>query len=130
MQAQATEEVGHGMKFFAHINERGGRVELPAIDKPQVEWKSPLEAFKAALEHEKYITDKIHSLVDLAHQEKDHAAGIMLQWFVTEQVEEEDSAQTIVDTLERIGDAGHGLIMLDRELGRRPAPAGAAGGAE
>jgi len=123
MTVQAQEELAHAMKFFNHIDERDGRGELKALSQPQKEWASPLEAFKAAYEHEKFITDKINDLVKLAAEEKDHAAGIMLQWFVTEQVEEESSTLKVVDLLERIGDSGHGLIMADRELGTRSAPA-------
>ncbi len=122
MKAQTTEEIQHGMKFFAHIHERGGHVELPGLKKPQAEWPSPLAAFQAALGHEQYITAKINDLMDLAIQEKDHAAQIMLQWFVAEQVEEEESVQKVLDVLERIGESGHGLIMLDRELRSRAMP--------
>ena len=123
MTVQAQEELAHAMKFFNHIDERDGRVELKALSQPQKEWASPLEAYKAAYNHERFITDKINDLVKLAAEEKDHAAGIMLQWFVTEQVEEESSTLKVVDLLERIGDSGHGLIMADRELGTRSAPA-------
>jgi ferritin len=121
MKAQAQEELGHALRFFNHINDRGGRVELLAIDKPQTEWDSPLAAFKAALGHEEFITGKIDELVKIAREENDNAAGIMLQWFVTEQVEEEDSVSKVVDMLELIGDFGHGLLMADRELGQRVA---------
>jgi len=123
MTVQAQEELAHAMKFLNHIDERDGRVELKALSQPQKEWASPLEAYKAAYNHERFITDKINDLVKLASEEGDHAAGIMLQWFVTEQVEEESSTLKVVDLLERIGDSGHGLIMADRELGTRSAPA-------
>lgn len=123
MTVQAQEELAHAMKFFNHIDERDGRVELKALSQPQKEWASPLEAYKAAYNHERFITDKINDLVKLASEEGDYAAGIMLQWFVTEQVEEESSTLKVVDLLERIGDSGHGLIMADRELGTRSAPA-------
>lgn len=119
MTVQAQEELAHAMKFFNHIDERDGRVELKALSQPQKEWASPLEAYKAAYNHERFITDKINDLVKLASEEGDHAAGILLQWFVTEQVEEESSTLKVVDLLERIGDSGHGLIMADRELGTR-----------
>ncbi len=119
MTGQAQEELAHAMKFCNHIDERDGRVELKALSQPQKEWASPLEAFKAAHEHERFITGKINDLVKLAAEEKDHAAGIMLQWFVTEQVEEESSTLKVVELLKRIGDSGHGLIMADRELGTR-----------
>ena len=119
MRVQSKEEVEHAMKFFDHINERAGRVELLSLAQPKKEWSSPLEAFKAAYEHEQFITGKINDLVKIAADEQDHAAGILLHWFVTEQVEEEASTSRIVDMLERIGDSGHGLLLLDRELGTR-----------
>lgn len=119
MRVQEQEEKGHAMKFFDHIIDRLGRVQLMAIEQPAFEWASPLEAFQAAYNHEKYITGRINSLVRIAAEENDYAAGIMLQWFVTEQVEEEANTSKICDLLERIGDSGNGLIMLDHELGKR-----------
>ena len=121
MKAQAQEEFGHALRFFNHINDRGGRIELQALEKPQTEWDSPLAAFEAALAHEEFITGKINDLARLADEENDRAAGIMLQWFVTEQVEEEDSVSSVIDMLKLIGDSGHGMIMADRELGTRVA---------
>ena len=121
MRAQTQEEVDHAMRFFDHITERDGRVELLALSKPQKDWASPLEAFKAAYEHEQFITGKIDELVRIAAEEGDHAAGIMLQWFVTEQVEEEASTSRVAQMLEQVGDSGTGLLMLDRELGTRTA---------
>ncbi len=126
MRAQTQEEIVHAMKFFDHIKERGGRVELLPLAQPKRDWTSPLEAFQEAYQHEQFITSKIDDLVRLAAQEEDHPAGILLQWFVSEQVEEESSTSQVVQMLERIGDSGHGLIMLDRELGARtfnPPPA-------
>ncbi len=125
MQAQADEERGHAMRMFAFINERDGRVLLDAIDKPKSEWNSPLEAFQEAYEHEQKVTALINGLVDLAVAEKDHAAGNFLQWFVDEQVEEEATARAICDKLKLVGDHGPALLMMDAELGRRPAPAAA-----
>ena len=123
MKAQAQEEIGHALRFFDHINDRSGRIELLAIDKPQHEWESPLAAFEAALEHEEFITGRINELVKIAREENDNAADIMLQWFVSEQVEEEDSVSKVIDMLNLIGDSGHGLLMVDRELGQRvPGP--------
>ncbi len=121
MKSQAQEEFGHALRFFNHINDRGGRIELQAIEKPQTEWTSPIDAFKAALEHERMITGRINELARLADNENDRAAGIMLHWFVTEQVEEEDSVSNVIDMLELVGDSGHGVLMLDRELGTRVA---------
>ncbi len=128
MEVQAQEEIAHAMRFFRYINERGGRVELKALAQPQKEWASPLEAFRAAYEHERFITGKINDLLKIAEEEDDNAAEIMLQWFVTEQVEEESSTKRVVDLLARVGDSGHGLIMVDRELGTRRAEAAGAEG--
>lgn len=121
MQMQAQEEVTHAMKFFDFIHERGGRVVLQAIDQPPVEFQSPLEVFEQTLEHEQKVTGLINDLYALAVQEKDYASQAFLQWFVTEQVEEEANATQIVETLKLIGDKGHALLMLDREMGRRGA---------
>jgi ferritin len=120
MKAQAGEEVEHAMKFYHHINEREGRVELQPIQGPPKKWNSPLEAFKAAYEHECYISSRINDLVKLSQAEKDYPSYSMLQWFVDEQVEEESSTKTIADQLEMIGNKSVGaLFMLDRELGKR-----------
>jgi ferritin len=121
MQMQAQEEQAHAMKFYEFIYERGGRVVLQAIDQPPVEFQSPLAIFEQTLEHEQKVTAMIHDLYALAVEEKDYASQAFLQWFVTEQVEEEASATQIVETLKMIGDKGHALIMLDRQLGRRGA---------
>ena len=119
MKVQALEEQSHAMRFFDHIIERGGEVELLAIDAPQLTWASAVAAFEAAYAHERFITGRIDELVKIAREENDNAAAMMLQWFVTEQVEEEATASKIVDTLKMVGDSGHGLLMTDRELGTR-----------
>jgi len=119
MRIQVQEEMGHAMKFFGFINERGGRVVLKAIDQPAKEWKSPLAAFEASLEHEQMITGRINDLVDLAIAGKDHASNAFLQWFVTEQVEEETSVDKIIQMLKMADKAPGALFMIDRELGRR-----------
>ena len=119
MEAQAGEEQGHAMRIYKFVNDRSGRVTLESIDKPKSDWSSPLEAFEEAYGHEQKVTQMIHDLVDLANQEKDHASFTMLQWFVQEQVEEEDSTSTIVDQLEKIQDSPNGLFMLDHALGQR-----------
>ena len=121
MRMQAQEEVEHAMKFYQFIYERGGRVVLQAIDQPTIEFQSPLNVFEQTLAHEQKVTAMIHDLYALAVQEKDYASQAFLQWFVTEQVEEEDSASQILETLKMIGDKGHALLMLDRELGSRGA---------
>ncbi len=122
MRVQAQEEVGHAVKFYGFIHDRGGRVVLQAIDQPPVEFQSPLDVFEKTLEHEQKVTAMIHDLYTLAVQEKDYASQIFLQWFVTEQVEEEDNASQIVETLEMIGDNRQSLLMLDRELSGRAVP--------
>jgi ferritin len=126
MTVQAQEEDLHAKKFYAFINERGGRVKLKRIDEPTFEWESPLAAFEAAYGHECLISDKIHKLVDLARKLSDHPTDNFLQWFVAEQVEEESTADDIVKQLKLVGNEGHGLFMIDRELGQRvftPPPA-------
>lgn len=119
MMVQVQEEDAHAMKFFDFVNERGGRVKLTAIEAPQLEWESPLDAFEAAYKHECMISERIHKLVDLAREHSDHPTETFLQWFVTEQVEEESSTDDIVQQLKLIGNEGQGLFMMDRELGQR-----------
>ena len=121
MRVQADEEVEHAMRFYNYVNEVGGRVELKPIDEVPTDWDSPLDAFQETLEHEKKVTSLINDLVDLADEENDHATYSMLQWFVDEQVEEEDSAGEIVEKLEFVGDSANGLLSLDRQLGERSA---------
>ncbi len=119
MRVQAQEEVVHAYKFYNFVNERGGRVVLRPIEGPPTEWDSPIAPFEAAYEHEQKVTGLINKLVDLAVSQKDHATNNFLQWFVTEQVEEEASANEVVQKLKLVGDARGGLFMLDRELGQR-----------
>ena len=116
MRVQAQEEVSHAMKFFDFINERRGRVVLSGIGSPKTDWASPLEAFEDAFKHECGISARIDALVDIAAEQKDHAATAFLQWFVTEQVEEESSVDAIVSKLKMFGDHSMGLVMLDKEL--------------
>ena len=119
MRQQAREEIAHAMKFFAHVNERGGRVTLTRIDAPPKEWPSPLAIFQDAYRHEQKVTGLIDKLVTLAAAEGDNAGGVFLQWFVSEQVEEEAAADGIVRKLKMISEAPGGLFMMDRELGER-----------
>ena len=119
MRQQAQEELFHGMKMFDFVCERGGRVTLKAIYEPLSKWKSPLDAMENVLSHEQKVTGLINDLVDLALDERDHATNIFLQWFVSEQVEEEDTAGSLVDKLKLIGKDANGLFMLDTELGQR-----------
>ena len=118
MYAQYQEEMFHAMKFFNYINEAGGHSKLGRIDAPQLSWDTPLAAFEDALEHEQGVTARINAIADLAVEEKNHAVGIFLQWFIAEQVEEEDSVGDIVGKLKLLGDGG-GLFMLDRDLSTR-----------
>ena len=119
MKLQSGEEYGHAMKIYGYINQRSGRVNLAKIDAPKSEWKGATEIFKETLKHEQSVTKAINDLVDLTIGEKDHATNAFLQWFVTEQVEEEASFGLIVKKLERIGDDGNGLLRLDEELAQR-----------
>lgn len=126
MICQAEEEMVHAMKFFRFLNDRGGRVALAAIEGPPAEWDSPLAVFEAAYKHECKVSAMINALVDLALADKDHAANSFLQWFVTEQVEEEATADEVVQKLKLMADAPGGLFMLDQELATRiftPPPA-------
>jgi ferritin len=123
-RVQNTEETGHAMKFFDYIHEQSGRVELGAIDKPPVEFKSPQALFDQSLKHEQFITKSIGELVDLAIKENDHATNNFLQWYVKEQVEEEANAQEIVTKLKMIGASGSGLLYLDAKLAKRKSGGG------
>ncbi len=119
MRVQTQEEITHAMKIYEFIDERGGRITLKAIDGPDTEWDSPLEVFKAVYEHEQKVTSLINDLVNLAIEEKDHATNTFLQWFVNEQVEEEASADQVVQQLKMMEKAPGGLFLLDRELAQR-----------
>jgi ferritin len=119
MTVQAQEELAHGMKFYYYIIERGGRVMLESIEGPQTEWKSPLGVFEHVFKHEQKVTGLINGLVDLAINESDHATRSFLQWFVDEQVEEESSADAVVQKLKLAANSPGGLFMLDNELGQR-----------
>lgn len=126
MHLQAQEELSHGMKFYEFIHQRGGSVALAGIAAPPAGWESPLAVFEATLAHERKVTGLIHALVETAAAEKDHATLIFLQWFVTEQVEEEESAGAVLQRLALLGADKGGLFMLDREMAARgPAPAAA-----
>ena len=119
MRVQETEEREHAMKFYDFIVERGGRVMLKAIEAPKTEWKSTLELAEEVAAHEAMITASIHALYELALKEKDYSAQIMLQWFITEQVEEERNAAEIVSNLKLIEDRGTAVLMLDHRLAKR-----------
>ncbi|HSV31373.1 MAG TPA: ferritin [Atribacteraceae bacterium] len=119
LKVQANEEVSHAMKFYKFVNERGGRVTLHQIEQPPVEYGNPQAIFQKVLEHEQKVTAMINNLYDSARSENDYPAQSLLNWFVDEQVEEEANAAEILETLRMIGDKGHALVMLDRELGKR-----------
>lgn len=119
MRIQEKEENAHGMMFFNYINERGGTVELQAIEKPAADWKNPIKVFEEVLKHEQKVTALINSLVNIAIQEKDHATNNKLQWFVAEQVEEEANASALLEQLKLVDGKGQGLLLLDRELKTR-----------
>jgi len=119
MRIQAQEEFVHAMKLFDYLNERGGIVQLAALDAPQREWSSPSTAVEAVLDHERYISNRINELVNLANSVKDHATTVVLHWYVNEQVEEEATADTLFHQVKMLEDSPHGLLMLDRELAGR-----------
>jgi len=119
MRKQAEEEMEHAMKMFDYMFDRGNQVTLLAIDTPPAEFSSPLDVFEQVLAHERKVTGLIHSLYALSIEHKDYAAQTFLQWFVNEQVEEERNADGIVQKLRMVGDKGHALLMIDRELGAR-----------
>jgi ferritin len=117
MRNHSDEEMVHAMKIFDFIHSRRGRVTLQPIPQPKTEWGSALEAFEDALKHEQHVTQLINNLVELSTQEGDYASHSFLQWFVDEQVEEEEIVDEVIQDLKRVGDYGPGLFLLDRELG-------------
>ncbi len=119
MQSQAQEEWFHGSKIYAYIIERGGRVILKAISQPPSGWDSAQSCFEAVLQHEQKVTGLINDLVNLALDERDHATNIFLQWFVSEQVEEEATVGGVLDKLKLVGNDSSGLFSLDATLGER-----------
>jgi ferritin len=119
MKLQAQEELAHAMRLFDHINRRGGRVVLKAIGEPPLEFGAPVEVFEKALAHEQHITGCINKLYKIALEEHDYAAQMELQWFIDEQVEEEENTGRVVDQLKMAGNDQTALLMLDRELGQR-----------
>ena len=119
MRVQAKEELEHAMKFFDYVYERGGRVVLKPIEAVKTEWPNATEAFEDTYKHEMLVTSLIDKLTDLARSENDHASEVFLQWFINEQVEEEDNASYILSQLKMISDSTLGLLNLDRELGNR-----------
>lgn len=119
MSVQSKEEYGHALKIYGYIHDRGGRVTLDAVAKPPATFKKPLDVMKQVLDHEREITGTINKLYEMATKEKDYPTQVMLQWFVSEQVEEEKTASELIELLKLIGDAPAGLVMLDRQLAGR-----------
>ena len=125
MYYQAQEELEHAMKFYDFICQRGNRVQLAQIEAPPSEWNSPLAVFEDTLAHEQKVTGLINDLVEIANEQRDHASQIFLQWFVSEQVEEEDSVGGVLEQLKLMGEAKGGLFMMDREMAKRRPSGGA-----
>jgi len=119
LKVQSDEENSHGMKLYHFIHERGGRVELEAIDKPKIDFKNISQLFAQVLEHEQKVSASITALYETAMKAHDYPTQIMLQWFITEQVEEEKNANEIIDLLKKVGDSPVSLMMFDRQLGAR-----------
>jgi ferritin len=119
LSIQSDEERGHGMRLYEHLIDRGGRVELKAIAVPVTDWPDNLKTFKEVQAHEAEVTASINALYELALKEKDYPAQVMLQWFITEQVEEEKNAAEIVQQLELLDARGTAVLMLDHQLGKR-----------
>lgn len=119
MTVQIQEEQAHAMGMFNYVHERGGKVELEAIEKPETKWENPLEVFEHVLKHEQLVTSKINALMDVAEREKDRAALSFLDWYLKEQVEEESSVSGVLATLKLIDDDKKALLMLDKDLAAR-----------
>jgi ferritin len=116
---QFKEEQDHATIFMNYMNSRDAKVLLEPIAGVDTEWATPLAAFQATLAHEQKVTSLINNLNALAVEAKDYATQAKLQWFITEQIEEEQNARTYIDTLKKIGDNGYGLYMFDKELAAR-----------
>ncbi len=123
MRVQYSEELIHGLKIFDFINDRDGRALVYGFDTPPSQWQSPLNVFEESYQHEQKVTAMINNLYALAVKENDYPTIVLLQWFISEQVEEEKNAKLIVDQLKFAGDSSSALLILDREMGARPAAA-------
>ena len=119
MNVQMQEEHAHAMGMFNYLHERGGKVQLQAIEKPETDWASPVELFEHVLKHEKYVTSLINSLMDVADEVKDRAAVSFLDWYLKEQVEEEANVSKVLKTLKMVCDDKNSLYMFDKELAAR-----------
>jgi ferritin len=118
-RVQFQEEMGHGLKLFDYVIERGGEVVLAAIEKPASVWKSSLEVFSQIYEHEQKVTASIYKVYEVALKESDYATQVLLQWFINEQVEEEKNASEIVAQLKMVEARETAILMLDHRLGKR-----------
>jgi len=116
---QYKEELFHAEKIYHYVNEQGGKVELQEIEKPEEDFSSVTDLFEKTLAHEKKVTGLIYDLVKLAREENDYATEAFLQWFVTEQVEEEAEPDNILQKLKMVGEEGNGILMMDKTLGSR-----------
>lgn len=116
---QYQEEVTHGMKLFKYLEDQDADISLPDIKSVKVEFKSFLDVFEKSLAHEQFMTKNLNELSDMAMKDKDHATYNLLQWYVTEQVEEEATVKEIIDQIKLIGDNGYGLYAIDKELSNR-----------
>lgn len=119
MAQQAQEELAHARKIYSYLYDQDERVEYKTLEAPQAEWGDAEKTFEAVLAHEKKVTAMIHALVKLARDEDDLATESFLSWFVDEQVEEEDSARTVLDKIKMVSQGANGLYLLDRELAAR-----------
>ncbi len=119
MHVQGTEELLHADKMFKFLAERGGRVQLSAIEAPQQEWESAKAVLEHQLKHELWVTDRINDLMNQAIEERDHATGSFLSWYVDEQVEEVATAESLIKKIKMLGDSPQGLYLLDQELSQR-----------
>ena len=119
---QYEEEHLHATRIYNYLIDQGAHVVLEGIPQPPSEFGSLLETFESSLQHEQRMTEKLNNLSDLALKEKDHATYNLLQWFVNEQVEEEATVGEIISKLRMVKNDGYGLLMIDNELGQRPAP--------
>lgn len=119
MRVQYREETDHALKIYDYLLSCGSEVTMLEIPAPECGWKTPLEVFKAAAKHEAFVTKLINGLVAIAKGDKDYGSDIFLQWFVTEQIEEEEADKTIIDRLTLLKDDGAGLLAMDRELAAR-----------
>ncbi len=119
LRLQWQEETQHALKFYDYLLQRDGTVQLKALPMPVYTAETPLKIFELVLEHEQYVTRRINDLYALAGEERDYASQTLLQWFVSEQMEEEEAARDVIDDLRLVGDSGASLFLLDRELGQR-----------